>query len=135
MVNFFSGFVVPESARKMARMFDASRELRKKFPDEQDYQRERERWRRANPIEPGTIHDVVDHIDHIVRVAGIEHVGIGSDFDGVGMLPAQLEDVSKYPLITQELLNRGYTRQQIHMILGGNILRAMREAEEVAAEK
>lgn len=133
MVNFFSGFVVPSSAKKMARMFDASRELRKKFPDEHDYQREREKWRRANPIEPGTIHDVVDHIDHIVRVAGIEHVGIGSDFDGVGMLPRQLEDVSKYPLITQELLNRGYTRQQIHMILGGNILRALREAEQVAA--
>ncbi|RIK83672.1 MAG: hypothetical protein DCC68_03480 [Planctomycetota bacterium] len=134
MVNFFSGFVVPSSAKKMARMFDVSRELRKKFPDEHDYERERERWRRANPIEPGTIHDVVDHIDHIVRVAGIDHVGIGSDFDGVGMLPAQLEDVSKYPLITQELLNRGYTRQQIHKVLGGNILRAMREAEAAAAK-
>ncbi len=133
MVNFFSGFVVPSSAKKMAGMFDATRELRKKFPDDQDFDRERKIWRLANPIEPGTIHDVVDHIDHIVRVAGIEHVGIGSDFDGVGMLPAQLEDVSKYPLITQELLNRGYTRQQIHLILGGNILRAMREAEEVAA--
>jgi N-acyl-D-amino-acid deacylase len=134
MVNFFSGFVVPSSAKKMARMFDESRALRKRFPKEEDYQREREKWRRANPIEPGTIHDVVDHIDHIVRVAGIDCVGIGSDYDGVGMLPAQLEDVSTYPLITQELLNRGYTRQQIHRILGGNILRALREAEEASAE-
>jgi membrane dipeptidase len=132
IVNFFSGFVVPSSAKKMAKMFDASRELRKKFPDDQEFEREREKWRRANPIEPGTIHDVVDHIDHIVRLAGIDHVGIGSDYDGVGMLPAQLEDVSTYPLITQELLNRGYTAQQIHKIMGGNILTVMREAEEVA---
>ncbi|MEX2187249.1 MAG: membrane dipeptidase [Pirellulales bacterium] len=134
MVNFYSGFVVASSAKKMARMFDTMRELRQKFPDEHDLDIERKKWQLANPIEPGTIHDVVDHIDHIVRVAGIERVGIGSDFDGVGMLPAQLEDVSAYPLITQELLNRGYTRQQIHLILGGNILRAVREAEEIAAK-
>jgi membrane dipeptidase len=132
MVNFFSGFVVPSAAERMARMFDAIRELRAKYPAEADYQREKRKWDLANPIERGTIHDVVDHIDHIARVAGIECVGLGSDFDGVSKLPNQLEDVSTYPLITQELLNRGYTREQIHMILGGNILRALREAEAVS---
>ena len=71
-------------------------------------------------------------IDHIVRVAGIDHVGIGSDYDGVSMLPNQLEDVSTYPVITQELLNRGYTPQQIHKINSGNILRVIRESEKVA---
>ena len=132
MVNFFSGFVVPESARRMARMFDAMRELREEYPDEAEYRRAQARWRAENPILPGTIHDVVDHIDHIVRVAGVDHVGIGSDFDGVSSLPHQLEDVSTYPRITQELIRRGYTPDEIHKINGGNVLRVMRGAEAAA---
>ncbi len=134
MVNFFSGFVEPESARRMAKMFDANRELREKFPDDVEYEQEKTRWRARNPILPGTIHDVVDHIDHIVRVAGINHVGIGSDYDGVSMLPTQLEDVSTYPLLTQALLTRGYTADEIHRIMSGNILRVMQDAERVAKE-
>ena len=58
----------------------------------------------------GTYRDVADHIDHIVKVAGIDHVGIGSDFDGITMWPVGLEDVSCYPRLTEELLNRGYKR-------------------------
>ncbi|MCO6458058.1 MAG: membrane dipeptidase [Pirellulaceae bacterium] len=135
MVNFFSGFIVPESARRMASMFDAQRKLRDQFPKDEDYQRELTRWRLENPIEAGTVHDVVDHIDHIVRVAGIDHVGLGSDFDGVTKLPRQLEDVSTYPVITQELLNRGYTRAEIHQIMSGNVRRVIREAERVAREQ
>ncbi|MEM7455984.1 MAG: membrane dipeptidase [Planctomycetota bacterium] len=77
---------------------------------------------------------VCDHIEHIINVAGIDHVGIGSDYDGVRSLPVGLDDVSYYPNITQELLNRGYDREQIHKILGGNVLRALEEAENVAAE-
>jgi membrane dipeptidase len=134
MVNFFSGFVEPESARLMAKMFDANRELREKFLDDAEYEKEKARWRARNPILPGTIHDVVDHIDHIVRVAGIDHVGIGSDYDGVSMLPKQLKDVSSYPLITQALLTRGYTADETHRIMSGNILRVMRDAERVAKE-
>jgi membrane dipeptidase len=80
----------------------------------------------------GTIHDVVDHIEHIIKVAGIDHVGIGSDFDGINSAPLQLEDVSCYPNITQELLNRGYKREQILKVLGGNLMRVFREAEKVA---
>ena len=132
MVNFFSGFIVPESARRMATMFDLTRELRTKFPDEQEFRKARARWRARNPILPGNVHDVVDHIDHIVKVAGIDHVGIGSDYDGVSVLPAQLKDVSTYPLITQELLNRGYEAGDIHKILGGNVMRALRGAEAAA---
>jgi membrane dipeptidase len=134
MVNFFSGFIEPESARRMAEMFNVSRELRKKFPDDAEYEKEKARWRARNPILPGAIHDVVDHIDHIVRVAGIDHVGIGSDFDGVPTLPDQLEDVSTYPLITQALLTRGYTAEEVHRMMSGNILRVMHEAEGVARE-
>lgn len=132
MVNFFSGFVVPESARMMADMFNVSRELREKFPASEDYEREMKQWHKEHPMPAGTVRDLVNHIDHIVQVAGIDHVGLGSDYDGVSKVPAQLEDVSSYPVITQELLNRGYLEQDIRKILGGNILRVLREAEAVA---
>jgi membrane dipeptidase len=134
MVNFFPGFIVPKSAQIMAQMFDRSRDLRAKFPNEADYQREQRRWQRQNDYPAGSIHDVVDHIDHLVKIAGIDCVGLGSDFDGITKVPAQLEDVSTYPLITQELLNRGYKPTDIHKIMSGNILRVMRGAEKVAAE-
>ena len=134
MVNFYSGFVVPSAAKRMAKMFDVQRELRQQFSADAEYQKAYKRWQLENPIEPGVLDDLVDHIDHIVRVAGVEHVGLGSDFDGVTSLPAQLDDVSTYPLITQELLNREYTAAEIHMIMSGNILRVMRDVERVAAE-
>jgi membrane dipeptidase len=132
MVNFFSGFVHPESALRMAKMFDVGRELRKKYPNDQEYDEAMARWRAENPIEPGTVHDLIDHIDHLVNVAGIDHVGIGSDYDGVSMLPQQLEDVSTYPIITQALLDRGYDKEAIHKIMSGNMMRVYRQAEEVA---
>jgi membrane dipeptidase len=134
MVNFFPGFVVPKSAEIMAQMFDKTRELRAKFPNEADYLRERRRWEAQNPYPTGTIHDVVGHIEHIARVAGKDHVGIGSDYDGITKVPTQLEDVSTYPLITQELLNRGWKADEIGKLMSGNILRVMREAEQVAAK-
>jgi membrane dipeptidase len=108
------------------------RELRKKYPKQQDYKEAFGQWRREHPFPPGSVHDVVDHIEHIIRVAGIDHVGLGSDFDGIGSTPRQLEDVSCYPYITQELLNRGHERAAIHKILGGNVLRVLRAAEAVA---
>lgn len=132
MVNFYSGFVHPASAKRRANMFDVSRELRAKFPNEVDYKAARKKWETANPIERGTVQDVVDHIDHIVKIAGINHVGLGSDFDGITKSPRQLDDVASYPVITQELINRGYSADQVHRILSGNILRVMRGAEERA---
>lgn len=115
-------------------MFAVTRELKKKFPDEQDYQAARKRWITENPIESGDVFDVADHIEHIVKVAGIDHVGLGSDFDGIDKVPKQLEDVSKYPVITQVLLERGYSAAQIHQLMSGNVLRVMRRSEEVARE-
>jgi membrane dipeptidase len=132
MVNFFSGFVHPESALRMAKMFDVGRELRAKYPDDEQYDEAMARWRAENPIEPGSIHDLVDHIAHLVKVAGVDHVGIGSDYDGVSKLPTQLEDVSTYPVITQALLDRGFAEKDIHKIMSGNIMRAYREAEKVS---
>src|SRR3712207_3908622 len=89
MVNFFSGFVVPSSAKRMADMFEVGRRLRAQYPDEAEREKAYKLWRAQNPIEAGTIHDVIDHIDHIAKVAGVDHVGLGSDFDGVTLLPEQ----------------------------------------------
>jgi membrane dipeptidase len=132
MVNFYPGFVVPEAARKMKGMFQMVRELRAKYPKEEDFLLALRQWQREHPIPTGSVHNVVDHIDHIIRVAGIDHVGLGSDFDGISAVPKQLEDVSCYPYITQELMNRGYRKEDIHKILGGNLLRVFRQAEQVA---
>ena len=134
MVNFYPGFVVPEAARIMHDSFEAARQIREKYPKEEEYRAAVQEWYRAHPIPNGDIHDVVDHIDHIVKVAGVEHVGIGSDFDGINKVPKQLEDVSCYPYITQELLNRGYSKEDIFKILGGNVLRVLRKTEQVARD-
>ncbi|UCD58169.1 MAG: dipeptidase, partial [Candidatus Hydrogenedentota bacterium] len=134
MVNFFSGFVEPEAARTMQNIFEVMRELREQHPDEEEFQKARMQWRKENPIPRGTVHTVVDHIDHIARIAGIDHAGLGSDYEGVTILPEQLEDVSCYPYITQELLNRGYSQKDIHNILGGNLLRAFRLTEQVSRD-
>ncbi len=132
MVNFYSGFVVPEGARAMKRLFQVYRDLQKRYPKKEDFRQAWSQWKEQHPFPKGTVHDVVDHIEHIIKVAGIDHVGLGSDYDGVSTLPNQLEDVSCYPYITQELLNRGYTKEQIHKILGDNLLRALAQAEEAA---
>lgn len=133
MVNFYSGFVVPSSAELGKKAMPMWRELRAKHGrDTAAIRAEMRAWSLKNPMDPGTIHVVLDHIDHIAKVAGVDHVGIGSDFDGVDKLPAQLEDVSTYPRITQGLLDRGYSEPEIHKILGGNLLRVMLEAEKTA---
>jgi membrane dipeptidase len=132
MVNFYSGFVVPEGARATRDFFEQARALRKKYPDEKDFRAALEAWRKDHPFPNGSIHHVVDHIEHIIKVAGIDHVGLGSDYDGIERTPRQLEDVSCYPLITQVLLDRGHRKADIHKILGGNVLRVLREAEKVA---
>lgn len=135
MVNFFSGYTVP-SAAKTSKKWNAQYEALKEElgDDQQRIRKEMNKWSKANPIERGTIHVVLDHIDHIARVAGVDHVGLGSDFDGIPTLPEQLDDVSAYPYITQGLLDRGYSAENIKKILGGNLIRVLREAEKVAEE-
>ena len=134
MVNFYPGFIVPEAARMAKDFFPQMRELKKKYPDEKEFGAALREWRKEHPIPRGSVHDVVDHIEYIIKVAGIDHVGLGSDFDGIMAVPRQLDDVSYFPYITQELLNRGYKKGEIHKVLGGNLLRAFRRAEEVARE-
>jgi membrane dipeptidase len=90
-------------------------------------------WEVANPAPEATLSQVADHIDHIRKVAGIDHIGIGSDFDGGGGVTG-LEDVSKFPSLTTELLRRGYIDADIGKILGLNVLRVMKEAERISLD-
>ncbi|MEO6811448.1 MAG: dipeptidase [Isosphaeraceae bacterium] len=131
MVNFYSGFIVPDAAKQMAA---ARRELKDKYPDPKEYAKALEAWYDANPLPRGTLADVADHIDHLVKTAGIDHVGIGSDFDGINASPVGLEDVSCFPRLTEELLKRDYSEEDVHKILGGNVLRVFRAAGQVAEQ-
>ncbi len=134
MVNFFSGFVVPAAAENYAQILAMEREEEERLGDRDAAVAVVAKWRKTHPMPAGTIHDLIDHIDHVVKVAGIDHVGLGSDYDGVSVLPAQLEDVSSYPLITQALLDRGYSAADIKKVLGENLLRVMQRTEEVASQ-
>ena len=89
-------------------------------------------WRAVAP--KATLAQVVDHMEHLRRVAGIDHVGIGSDFDGISSVPVGLEDVSKFPDLIAELLRRGWTEADVKKVAGLNMLRVLREAERVARE-
>lgn len=131
MVNFYSGFVVP-AAIERGKIRDGLRDEWEKELSKDEVDAKVTEWEKARPMPRGTIHDVVDHIEHLIKKTGIEHVGIGSDFDGIGTVPKQLEDVSTYPLITQEMLNRGYSAEDIHKVMGQNVLRVIRQAESVA---
>ncbi|MBC7930251.1 MAG: membrane dipeptidase, partial [Rubrivivax sp.] len=93
---------------------------------------ERQKLNDANPIPNTTLAMVVDHIDHIAKVAGVDHVGLGSDFDGVPNLPEGIKDVTDLSSITYELLRRGYSEKDVLKILGGNLMRAFAEVERVA---
>lgn len=90
-------------------------------------------WDKANPEPKATIKDMADHIDHIRKVAGVEHIGIGGDFDGMPSGPQGFEDVRGYPLLFAELAKRGYSQAELEMIASRNILRVMRAAEAYAA--
>jgi membrane dipeptidase len=122
-----------EPGWNMRRVAERER-LRAELDDEDEVERRLAEWVEVNPWPRGTIAEVADHIDHIREVAGIDHIGIGSDFydDGTLSMAVGLEDVSTYPALFAELIRRGYTDEDIHKIAGQNILRALREAERVA---
>jgi membrane dipeptidase len=88
----------------------------------------------ANPKVETTVGNVADHIEHVIELVGVDHVGIGSDFDGISSTPAGLEDVSAFPNLIEELLRRGLSEEDIRKICGENVLRVWSEAERIAAE-
>lgn len=133
MVNFFPGFVHPEAAAILSQVYEVRRELKAKHGDDKEaYDRELKRWQAAHPYPSGDATTVVDHIMHIIKTAGIDYVGLGSDFDGIAKVPDELEDVSKYPVLTELLLRRGLSESEIHKVLYVNALRVLREAGKVA---
>jgi len=143
MVNFYSAFI-DENYRKASsdpekiKQRDAEVEAYKKAHPHSDgspvtYEETaaiEKKWAAQFPRPP--LKSLIDHIDHIAKVAGIDHVGLGSDFDGVTSLPDGIDSVADLPKITQALYQRGYTREQILKILGGNFMRVMREVEATA---
>jgi membrane dipeptidase len=126
-VNFGCEFVSQKSA-------DAGMPFMKRImaaPDEAARKAVLEEYKKA--MVRATLDDAVAHIEHIVKIAGIGAVGIGSDFDGVGCTPIGLDDVSKYPNLTRALLERGYSAEDVRRIYGGNVLRVMRAVEAESA--
>jgi membrane dipeptidase len=134
MVNFVRSFVtaaVREHAG--ARAAEVAR-LENLWPGDPDRRaRELGVWDEAHPVPASSLADVADHIDHVRAVAGVDHIGIGSDYDGISYGPTGLEDVSTFPDLFVELLRRGYSDEDIKKIAGLNVLRVMRAAEEAAA--
>jgi membrane dipeptidase len=137
MVNFYPAFL-DEKVRlaglardeKLKGQRDALREQFKDDPKRLD--EELQKLNDANPIPNTTLSMLVDHIEHIAKVAGVDHVGLGSDFDGIPFLPEGLRDVADLPVITYELLRRGHTDADVLKILGGNLMRVFAEAERAA---
>ncbi|TQV75071.1 membrane dipeptidase [Aliikangiella marina] len=136
-INFGSTFV----SQKSRDNWDKYSAARKAFMEENKVAQNSEEvkqftaeYRQATPFEFATTEDVLDHFDHVVKLVGIDHVGIGSDYDGVGdSLPTGLKDVSTYPNLIQGLIDRGYSEQDIAKILSGNLMRVWKQVEDYAA--
>ena len=134
MVCFYPPFVVPETARQALELLARERKMRSAGVDEDEIGEFHDRRWREHPPNLGSVRDVADHIEYIANLAGIDHVGIGSDFDGMSLTPEGLEDVSCYPNLTAELLERGWEEPDIRKVLGGNALRTL-SAIEAAAQR
>jgi membrane dipeptidase len=136
-VNFYCGFISQKFRDNDAadtKALDArmARETAGRNQSEPDRQILSEKLRKEMGLSRATLADVVDHIDHIRKIAGIDAIGIGGDFDGVSCTPVGLDDVSKYPNLTRALLEKGYSADDIRKIYGGNFLRVMRAVEAAA---
>src|SRR5215831_7551631 len=139
-VNFYSLFVdqktvAPQADERSERLKSQQDAISTKYgSDPERLSEEGDKLEAANPLPPLPLSKLIDHIDHIVKVAGIDHVGLGADFDGANDFPEGARDVSMLPNITYELLKRGYTETDIDKILGGNFLRVFAQAETVARQ-
>jgi membrane dipeptidase len=134
MINFGSTFVDQVSRSWRNKMGEVRDTVKQKFgEDSEQYTDFEKNYRAKSPFPFANVETVLEHIDHVVKLIGINHVGIGSDYDGVGdSLPEGLKDVSTYPNLVQGLLDRGYSEQDIAKILGENLLRVWRQVEDLA---
>jgi len=141
-INFYSAFLDPQFREAQAKILpkieaavSAERDRLAKQGQRLSYPKENEiRVKMEAELVKPSYRVIADHIDHAVKVAGADHVGLGSDFDGVDAIPRGMEDVSKLPNLIEELARRGYSEEDLIKILGGNVLRVMRRAEEVSRQ-
>jgi membrane dipeptidase len=137
MINFFDGFLDRRKAEVVKQSPAKRRELAARYPnDPARVGREVEAWWASHGFPRTPLATLADHISHAVNVAGVDHVGLGSDFDGVPlrMVPEGVDDVAGFPNITLELMRRGHSADDVTRILGGNLLRVMAAAERLAAK-
>jgi membrane dipeptidase len=132
MVTFVPAFVSAEAAAVDLRRMPREKELKLTVPDTAERRKALEAWNRENPEPRATLAQVADHIEHIRQVAGSDHVGIGSDFDGIDRVPIGLEDVSHFPDLFAELVRRGWSDDDLKKLAGRNLLRVLHQAETVA---
>jgi membrane dipeptidase len=136
MVTFVPTFVAPEGAETNRRQLaEATRIKREHAEDPVALRDAMAVWWEGLEDVPATVQQVADHVDHVRAVAGVDHVGIGGDYDGAGAMPEGLEDVSGYPALFTELAARGYTDDELQAIAGRNTLRVMREAQRISAQR
>ncbi len=133
MVTFVPGFLSAQVAAWNQKQTAAFATIDRSGGSADRLKADRDAWVKANPAPRATIADAADHIDHIKKIAGVDHIGLGGDFDGITSVVQGLEDVSTYPALTAELLRRGYQDDEVKKILGLNLLRVMRKAEAVSA--
>ncbi|HZE73924.1 MAG TPA: membrane dipeptidase, partial [Gemmatimonadales bacterium] len=133
MVTFVPAFVSAGAAVIDRRRMAYTAEVQRTVADTGDRRRALEAWDAANPEPRATLAQVADHVDHVRRIAGVEHVGIGSDFDGIERVPLGLEDVSHFPDLFAELARRGWTDDDLRKLAGWNLLRVLRQTEATAA--
>jgi len=141
-INFYSAFLDQDFANAQHKLSDqmnaAVKAARDRLAQQGKHLSYAEETRIQQSIEANipvpSYKEIADHIDHAVKVGGIDHVGLGSDFDGVDSIPRGMEDVSKLPNLVRELARRGYSEKDLKKILGGNLLRVMRQVEQVSAK-
>jgi membrane dipeptidase len=133
MVTFVPAFVSQAAADWEAMADSAAKAREAAVADTVERRRLSEEWKAAHPRPEATLQQVADHIEHVRQVAGVDHVGIGSDFDGVDASPIGLEDVSTFPALFAELIRRGWSDADLKKLAGGNLLRVLRTAEATAA--
>jgi membrane dipeptidase len=133
MVTFVPSFLSAKVADWTAMQASEESRLKLQYPgDQAAVKKGLAEWTAAYPATRASIQDAADHIDHIRSVAGIDHIGLGGDFDGITAVVEGLEDVSTYPALTAELLRRGYKDADVLKITGQNVLRVMRSVEDVS---
>ncbi|MCG8432962.1 MAG: dipeptidase [Gammaproteobacteria bacterium] len=137
-INFGSAFLTKEASEWAQTFFSAREKYLEEnglAPNSEEASAFQTEYRKQHPLPYAELDDVLDHFDHVVELTGIDHVGIGSDFDGVGdSLPEGIKDVSQFPNLIDGLLARGYSKRQIKKILGGNVLRVWSKVENHAAK-